>query len=213
MGNRRCPREEVMGNWRRPPPAAAKRKEAMGNQRAHRPLPAAAKREEAMGNRRRPPPATTRREEAMGNQHRPRDENSARLRELGIPDLAYEFAIRNPITADKNKRNYSSKDIDSDYDPSQDDTAEGDLFDDDSAKGSKDPKKRVADMPPGGIKPRYKRVYAEPQPTRITRSQKTTATSSLTPSDTNVHTLSLHEVAQVVVVGNANGHTQATVEG
>ncbi|TVT98720.1 hypothetical protein EJB05_55950 [Eragrostis curvula] len=125
--------------------------------------------------------------------------NAARLQQLGIPDLVNSLANSRSTTTNKNKRNYrSSEASDDEYDPLHDDTSEEDLFGDDRPKGLKDPKKtwkksnkKTVHMPPGGIRPRSKRVFAEQQTTRITRQKTSIAPSNssdinLAPQDTPV---------------------------
>ncbi|TVU25401.1 hypothetical protein EJB05_27896 [Eragrostis curvula] len=110
--------------------------------------------------------------------------NAARLQQLGITNLVNSFAN----TADKNQRNHrSSEASDDEYDPSHDDTSEEDLFGDNRPKGLKESKKtckksnkKIVHMPPGGIRPRSKRVFAEQQTTRTTRLK-----TSVAPSNSN----------------------------
>ncbi|TVT99087.1 hypothetical protein EJB05_55573, partial [Eragrostis curvula] len=110
--------------------------------------------------------------------------NAARLQQLGITNLVNSFAN----TADKNQRNHrSSEASDDEYDPSHDDTSEEDLFGDNRPKGLKESKKtckksnkKTVHMPPGGIRPRSKRVFAEQQTTRTTRLK-----TSVAPSNSN----------------------------
>ncbi|KAK3146772.1 hypothetical protein QOZ80_3BG0271720 [Eleusine coracana subsp. coracana] len=65
-------------------------------------------------------------------------QNSARLEQLGIPGLTDYLARAHGVSKEKNKTNRrSTEDSESDYDPSQDDTAEQDLVHDDVTEGSK----------------------------------------------------------------------------
>jgi hypothetical protein len=81
--------------------------------------------------------------------------------------------------------------------------------------GLKGCNKKTAAMHPEAIKTRSKRVFAEPQTTRSTRSKKTTSyrDASLAPNEIFVPSSSLSHGSQVEEVGNFDGHTHATTEG
>ena len=76
---------------------------------------------------------------------------------------------------------------------------------------------RTIDMPPAGIKLRSKRVFAEQENTRITRSKKITSQpdATLAPSDIYVSSPTLSHVNQAreVYANFDDVHTRATVEG
>ena len=68
--------------------------------------------------------------------------NSARLKELGLPDQYYSRVVAEDVALHSNKNQskdvhsdkYQSGGSESEYDPLQDDTGVGDLNDDDKAK-------------------------------------------------------------------------------
>jgi len=120
--------------------------------------------------------------------------DSARLRQLGIPAFSSIFPNNSGNALNKKKpKHRSNEDSESEYDPSQDDTDEGDVIGDDNDKGSKEKScnktnKQSSNTTSAKVKFRSsKKVYAEHQPIRVTRS-KTSSThpdAILTPS--NIH--------------------------
>ncbi|XP_020403416.1 uncharacterized protein [Zea mays] len=142
--------------------------------------------------------------------------NNSRLQQLGIPALVSMCGNINSISRNKKPNNRDNEDSESEYDPSHDDSIEGDLFDhDDHNKGSKDTNRRTIHMAPGGIKPRTKRVYAEQHTTRNTRSKKSIAQpdTSLTRSDIYVPPPSLSHLTQVGEVARSiENHRKTSVE-
>ncbi|PVH32062.1 hypothetical protein PAHAL_9G304300 [Panicum hallii] len=117
-------------------------------------------------------------------------QNNARLEDLGMYALSRELDEASSISHKKNKPSHkNTENSESQYDPSQDDT------DDDNAKGSKQRNITTACKFVGAIKLRSKRVLAEPECTRNTRSKKHTARADAT-------------LAPSV---NIDGHNQATV--
>uniref|UniRef100_A0A0A8Y1Q0 Uncharacterized protein n=1 Tax=Arundo donax TaxID=35708 RepID=A0A0A8Y1Q0_ARUDO len=146
-------------------------------------------------------------------------QNSARLQQHGIPILVGMFANKIVVSPDKNKRKRSNgEDFESEYNPDQDNTYEGDLCATnkdkealkESMKTSKETSnKRSADMAPGGIKPRHpKRVVADQLTTRAMRSKK-----SLAPSDIPMPTPSVPLASQAKEnVGNFDDHTHPFIE-
>lgn len=122
--------------------------------------------------------------------------NNARLQQLGIPGLCDTLPKAYSFHHNKNKPNFTNnEDSESDYNPSSNDTGEEDLLDDDNVQGSKDYNMRTTNMSNGVIKLRTKRLLAEKESIRITRSKKTAAQ----PNGTEVF-------------DNNDGHTQATVQ-
>ncbi|OQU79076.1 hypothetical protein SORBI_3008G092200 [Sorghum bicolor] len=125
--------------------------------------------------------------------------NSARLKELGLPDHYYSRVVAQDVALHSNKNQskdvhsdkYQSGGSESEYDPLQDDTGEEDLNDDDKAKQCSKAKSRkngsnqTSSMHPSGFKFRSrKRVFAEQSTPRATRSKKSIAQqdASLTPN-------------------------------
>ncbi|PVH66101.1 hypothetical protein PAHAL_1G149300 [Panicum hallii] len=99
--------------------------------------------------------------------------NKARLKEFGIHDLVDVLSNANSIAHKKNKLNCRNRENSKDeYDPTNNDTDEEDLLDDDTPEGCNN---KTAAMRPEAIKTHSKRVFAEPQTTRSTRSKKTTS--------------------------------------
>jgi hypothetical protein len=75
---------------------------------------------------------------------------------------------------------------------------------------------RTTNMRSAGIMQRSKRVFAEQESIRITRSKKTTSQpdATLSPTDIHVPSPTLSHVNQAwEVFGKIDGHTQAIVEG
>lgn len=99
--------------------------------------------------------------------------NNARLQQLGIPGLCDTLPKAYSFHHNKNKPNFTNnEDSESDYNPSSNDTGEEDLLDDDNVQGSKDYNMRTTNMSNGVIKLRTKRLLAEKESIRITRSKK-----------------------------------------
>ncbi|PVH48052.1 hypothetical protein PAHAL_4G228500 [Panicum hallii] len=140
--------------------------------------------------------------------------NRARLKEFGIHDLVDVLSNANSIAHKKNKLNCRNRENSEDeYDPTNNDTDEEDLLDDDTPEMLIPPillqinmvvTKKTAAMRPEAIKTRSKRVFAEPQTTRSTRSKKTTSyrDASLAPNEIFVPSSSLSHGSQVEEVGN-----------
>ncbi|XP_025826583.1 uncharacterized protein LOC112901927 isoform X2 [Panicum hallii] len=118
-------------------------------------------------------------------------QNNARLQELGIYALSRELEEASSISHKKNKPSHkNTENFESEYDPSSQD----DTDDDDNAKGSKQRNTKTACKSVGAINLRSKRVLAELECTRNTRSKKHTAQADAT-------------LAPSV---NIDGHNQAT---
>ncbi|TVT98399.1 hypothetical protein EJB05_56300, partial [Eragrostis curvula] len=102
--------------------------------------------------------------------------NNARLEQLGIPSLASMLSKQFGNSTKKNQKNTNCEGSESEYDPDQDITGEGDE-EENTAKNTtraskKHTNKRAADMPPAGMKTRQKRVLPARPTTRTTRSKK-----------------------------------------
>ncbi|KAG2560320.1 hypothetical protein PVAP13_8KG055536 [Panicum virgatum] len=110
--------------------------------------------------------------------------NSARLRELGVSGFSSIFPNNSGTAVNKkNAKHRDNEDSGSEYDPSQDDTDQGDLI----------------------VRFRSrKRVFADQAPTRVTRSK-----SSITQPDTNLTPSNIH----VPPPSEPNDGTQAALEG
>ncbi|KAG2580312.1 hypothetical protein PVAP13_6NG333400 [Panicum virgatum] len=136
--------------------------------------------------------------------------NSARLRELGVSSFSSTFPNNSGTAVNKkNAKHRDNEDSGSEYDPSQDDTDQGDLIGDDNAKGTKEkaPKqttKERSNVFPGVRFRSHKRVFADQAPTRVTRSK-----SSITQPDTNLTPSNIH----VPPPSEPNDGTQAALEG
>ncbi|PVH32132.1 hypothetical protein PAHAL_9G326200 [Panicum hallii] len=140
--------------------------------------------------------------------------NKARLKEFGIHDLVDVLSNANSIAHKKNKLNCRNRENSEDeYDPTNNDTDEEDLLDNDTPEGCN---KKTAAMHPEAIKTRSKRVFAEPQTTRSTRSKKTTSyrDASLAPNEifpTNVPALfddNNHMTNELHAIAPSDGHNQ-----
>ncbi|XP_039803998.1 uncharacterized protein LOC120668141 [Panicum virgatum] len=135
--------------------------------------------------------------------------NSARLRELGVSGFSSIFPNNSGTAVNKkNAKHRDNEDSGSEYDPSQDDTDQGDLIGDDNAKGTKEkaPKqtsKERSNVFPGVRFRSRKRVFADQAPTRVTRSK-----SSITQPDTNLTPSNIH----VPPPSEPNDGTQAALE-
>ncbi|KAG2579831.1 hypothetical protein PVAP13_6NG278501 [Panicum virgatum] len=136
--------------------------------------------------------------------------NSARLRELGVSGFSSIFPNNSGTAVNKkNAKHRDNEDSGSEYDPSQDDTDQGDLIGDDNAKGTKEkaPKqtsKERSNVFPGVRFRSRKRVFADQAPSRVTRSK-----SSITQPDTNLTPSNIH----VPPPSEPNDGTQAALEG
>ncbi|PUZ44606.1 hypothetical protein GQ55_8G119300 [Panicum hallii var. hallii] len=111
---------------------------------------------------------------------------------------------------ERNKTNQRNRDdSESDYDPSQDDTGEADLIDDDIAKVLIIPSSELRCTNKVKFRSR-KRVYADLRPTTLTRSwgSNTQPEASLTSSDIHVPPPSHPDVSRAVELGNSTYHTQ-----
>lgn len=133
--------------------------------------------------------------------------NNSRLQQLGIPALSSMLASTNSISQRNRPSHRNSEDSESDYDISQDETG------DDNVKGSKECNIRTTDNSLGAIKLCSKRVFAQQETTRITRSKKNIAQpdATLTPR----HNIDYH--TQGIVEANGHAHldenTNMTNEG
>ncbi|XP_025825209.1 uncharacterized protein LOC112900579 [Panicum hallii] len=129
--------------------------------------------------------------------------NSARLRQLGLPDFIPNGLRIAANSKDNNKTNERNRE-DADYDPLHDDTDEQDLCDDDIAKGSKGKtskktKKQTSDAPPMGVKFRsHKRVYAALTTGPWSNRSISQPGPSLAPSDIHVPPPSHPAISQAV---------------
>ncbi|TVU24468.1 hypothetical protein EJB05_26909, partial [Eragrostis curvula] len=115
--------------------------------------------------------------------------NNTRLQQLGLPALSCMFATQTTVSSKRNEpKDRNGEGSDPEYDPEEDDSDEADMIGENSHKDPMASKKRTntraAEMPPGGKKPRAaKRIRAEQQTTRVTRSKK-----SLTVEDDSAST-------------------------
>ncbi|KAG2604107.1 hypothetical protein PVAP13_4NG045260 [Panicum virgatum] len=147
--------------------------------------------------------------------------NSARLRELGVSGFSSIFPNNSGTAVNKkNAKHRDNEDSGSEYDPSQDDTDQGDLIGDDNAKvGTKEkaPKqtsKERSNVFPGVRFRSRKRVFADQAPTRVTRSKSsiTQPDTNLTPNGSTQHDDNTIAGDGVDCITHLDGHDQMTTE-